>query len=398
MSSPLPRSRTRPASTTTRSALTLTAADNGCAGIDTTEYRIDARRVEELPGPGRRDRAPARTPSSTAAPTRSTTCRPTQATSFTIVAINDSAAPQSTLQVNGAAPLTSYDDVVALRLTAADPAGSGVASGVKTHRVHDQRRRADQARAGRSPAHGLAHAQRRLHDRVPLRRRRRQRRDDQAGEVQDRGRPGAAVLHEPPVRPLRRAVARPPVGDPAPGADRPAPAERPAVDRHPRTPAGTARMGHEGSARNRQERAAAEGARLRPVAHHHHHRHRRPDTLRRSGGGHRGRHRRLGVREPEQVQQVRPLPRQLQRPHLRGQAGAHRRRRQHAASRPRRLRPTGIWPRSRSASPSPRSTARSTASTRSTAGRAGRASATAPPPATSTARCASASSAAARST
>src|SRR6185503_13568250 len=56
---------------------------------------------------------------------------PTQATSFTIVAINDSAAPQSTLLVNGAAPLTSYTDVVALRLTAADPAGSGVASGVK---------------------------------------------------------------------------------------------------------------------------------------------------------------------------------------------------------------------------------------------------------------------------
>ena len=111
--------------------LTLNAADNGCAGIDTTEYRVDSGEWKAYADP-----VDITTPGAHTVEYRTTdrfdNVSAVGSASFTIVAINDAAAPQTTLQINGAAPQPRYTAQVTLRLDAADPAGAGESSGVKT--------------------------------------------------------------------------------------------------------------------------------------------------------------------------------------------------------------------------------------------------------------------------
>ena len=252
--------------------------------------------------------------------------------SFTIVAINDSAAPQTTLQINGAAPQPRYAAQVTLRLDAADPAGTGESSGVKSTEYTINGGTPVKLAPGDLPRtlvlpgsgeyaidyHSVDHAGN----------------AETTKQVKFKIEDGLELLSCTSAK-VRHASTGPAL-NPAweflrPVDDRPAPAGRTALHRRPRPAARTARMGHDRSARHREERAPAGRPRRRPVAGHDHPRRRRPGALRGRGRRHRGRDHRLGVREPEQVQQVRALPRQLQRPDLRGQARAHRRRRQHPA-------------------------------------------------------------------
>ena len=128
---PARRCPTRPGSYYNKVKLTLTAADNGCAGIDTTEYRIDSGAWNAYADP-----FDVTAPGAHTVEYRTTdrfdNVSPVGSTSFTIVAINDSAAPQTTLQINGAAPRPRYGTQVTLRLDATDPAGTGESSGVKS--------------------------------------------------------------------------------------------------------------------------------------------------------------------------------------------------------------------------------------------------------------------------
>ena len=79
------------------------------------------RRVEELPRPGRRHRRRARTPSSTAAPTRSTTCRRSGRRASRSSPSTTPRRRRARCRSTAPRRRPRYNDAVALRLDAADP-------------------------------------------------------------------------------------------------------------------------------------------------------------------------------------------------------------------------------------------------------------------------------------
>ena len=214
--------------------LTLTAADNGCAGIDTTEYRIDSGEWKSYRGPVESPRR-ARTPSSTAPPTRFDNVS---------AAGNDDLHDRRDQRLRGTADHAPDQRCrtagratrrrSTLRLDAADPAGGGESSGVKSTEYTINGATPMKLAPGDLPRTLVLDAQRRVHDRVPLGRLRRQRRS-RPSRWHSRSRTASSSCPARAPDPTASdGRAEPGVGDPAPGARPAAPAGRPAVHRRAR--------------------------------------------------------------------------------------------------------------------------------------------------------------------